>query len=74
MNTLPRLPCYLNGDFTELPDAKISVMDRIILDQLHRSFQLTWAAVQVCSGGAYAAMASQRFQNMDGSAFVGQVC
>jgi D-alanine transaminase len=28
MNTLPRLPCYLNGDFTELPDAKISVMDR----------------------------------------------
>ena len=28
MNTLPRLPCYLNGEFTELPDAKISVMDR----------------------------------------------
>jgi D-alanine transaminase len=28
MNSLPRLPCYLNGDFTELPDAKISVMDR----------------------------------------------
>lgn len=22
------LPCYLNGEFTELPDAKISVMDR----------------------------------------------
>ena len=28
MHTLPRLPCYLNGDYTELPDAKISVMDR----------------------------------------------
>jgi D-alanine transaminase len=28
MNTLPSLPCYLNGDFTELPNAKISVMDR----------------------------------------------
>jgi D-alanine transaminase len=28
MNTLPHLPCYLNGDFTDLPDAKISVMDR----------------------------------------------
>ena len=28
MNTLPSLPCYLNGEFTELPDAKISVMDR----------------------------------------------
>ncbi len=28
MNTLPPLPCYLNGEFTELPDAKISVMDR----------------------------------------------
>jgi len=25
---LPPLPCYLNGDFTLLPDAKISVMDR----------------------------------------------
>lgn len=28
MHTLPRLPAYLNGDYTELPDAKISVMDR----------------------------------------------
>ncbi|OGB30831.1 MAG: D-amino acid aminotransferase [Burkholderiales bacterium RIFCSPLOWO2_12_FULL_61_40] len=28
MHTLPRLPCYLNGHYTELPDAKISVMDR----------------------------------------------
>src|SRR6185369_8395124 len=25
---LPDLPCYLNGEFTRLPDAKISVMDR----------------------------------------------
>ncbi len=25
---LPRLPCYLNGEFTALQDAKISVMDR----------------------------------------------
>ena len=28
MNSLPDLPCYLNGAFTLLPDAKISVMDR----------------------------------------------
>jgi D-alanine transaminase len=28
MTTLPPLPCYLNGDFTLLPDAKVSVMDR----------------------------------------------
>ncbi len=28
MNNLPPLPCYLNGEFTLLPDAKISVMDR----------------------------------------------
>ena len=28
MNQLPALPCYLNGEFTRLPDAKISVMDR----------------------------------------------
>jgi D-alanine transaminase len=28
MNTLPALPCYLNGEYTVLPDAKISVMDR----------------------------------------------
>ncbi len=28
MNLLPPLPCYLNGEFTRLPDAKISVMDR----------------------------------------------
>jgi D-alanine transaminase len=28
MNALPPLPCYLNGDYTLLPDAKISVMDR----------------------------------------------
>ncbi len=28
MNSLPALPCYLNGAFTPLPEAKISVMDR----------------------------------------------
>lgn len=28
MSGLPPLPCYLNGEFTELPNAKISVMDR----------------------------------------------
>ena len=28
MHNLPPLPCYLNGAFTLLPDAKISVMDR----------------------------------------------
>ena len=28
MNTLPSVPCYLNGEFTDLPNAKISVMDR----------------------------------------------
>ena len=28
MYNLPSLPCYLNGEFTFLPDAKISVMDR----------------------------------------------
>jgi D-alanine transaminase len=28
MNNLLALPCYLNGEFTELPNAKISVMDR----------------------------------------------
>src|SRR5512133_2543709 len=28
MNTLPPLPCYLNGEFTILPHARISVMDR----------------------------------------------
>ena len=28
MHILPSLPCYLNGAFTLLPDAKISVMDR----------------------------------------------
>lgn len=28
MPQLPPLPCYLNGEFTLLPDAKISVMDR----------------------------------------------
>ena len=27
-HTLPPLPCYLNGEYTLLPDAKISVMDR----------------------------------------------
>ncbi|MEK9952132.1 MAG: D-amino acid aminotransferase [Curvibacter sp.] len=26
--TLPPLPCYLNGDYTVLPEAKVSVMDR----------------------------------------------
>ena len=25
---LPALPCYLNGEFTSLPEAKVSVMDR----------------------------------------------
>ena len=28
MTHLPALPCYLNGDYTVLPNAKISVMDR----------------------------------------------
>jgi len=28
MNELPSLPCYLNGEFPALQDAKISVMDR----------------------------------------------
>lgn len=28
MNPLPSLPCYLNGEYTTLPNAKISVMDR----------------------------------------------
>ena len=28
MIILPSLPCYLNGEFTELPNAKVSVMDR----------------------------------------------
>jgi D-alanine transaminase len=28
MNTLDPLPCYLNGEFTTLPNARISVMDR----------------------------------------------
>lgn len=28
MTDLPELPCYLNGEFTTLPNAKISVMDR----------------------------------------------
>jgi len=28
MTTLPDLPCFLNGEFTTLPHAKISVMDR----------------------------------------------
>ena len=28
MPDLPALPCYLNGEFTTLPNAKISVMDR----------------------------------------------
>jgi len=27
-STLPDLPCYLNGEFTTLPNAKVSVMDR----------------------------------------------
>lgn len=27
-HTLPELPCYLNGEFTTLPHAKVSVMDR----------------------------------------------
>ncbi|MBK9235307.1 MAG: D-amino acid aminotransferase [Rhodoferax sp.] len=28
MTTLPKLPCFLNGDYTDLANAKISVMDR----------------------------------------------
>ena len=28
MTTLPRTPCYLNGDYTVLAEAKVSVMDR----------------------------------------------
>jgi D-alanine transaminase len=28
MTFLPPLPCYLNGEFTPLANAKISVMDR----------------------------------------------
>jgi D-alanine transaminase len=28
MNQLPSLPCYLNGEYTTLPHAKVSVMDR----------------------------------------------
>ena len=28
MNKLPSLPCYLNGEYTVLPEAKVSVMDR----------------------------------------------
>jgi len=28
MHHLPRLPCFLNGDYTVLPEAKVSVMDR----------------------------------------------
>ncbi len=28
MHNLPRLPCFLNGDYTVLPEAKVSVMDR----------------------------------------------
>ena len=28
MNTLPATPCFLNGDYTPLRDAKVSVMDR----------------------------------------------
>lgn len=27
-NALPDLPCYLNGEFTTLPNAKVSVLDR----------------------------------------------
>src|SRR5438552_18148162 len=27
-DVLPDLPCYLNGEFTTLPNAKVSVMDR----------------------------------------------
>src|SRR5438105_1205905 len=27
-DALPDLPCYLNGEFTTLPHAKVSVMDR----------------------------------------------
>ena len=28
MTTLPELPCFLNGEYTTLPNARISVMDR----------------------------------------------
>ena len=44
------------------------------LYQLNRGLQLTWAAVEIGSGSADAAVTSQRFQNMDGCAFVGKVC
>ena len=43
-------------------------------NQLNSCLQLAWAAVKVGSGGADAAVASQRFQNVDGSAFVCQCC
>jgi hypothetical protein len=43
------------------------------LDQFHCCFQLTWAAIQVRSSGTDAAMTSKRFQNVDGSAFVGKI-
>ena len=28
MSTLPTYPCYLNGDFTPLAEARVSVLDR----------------------------------------------
>ena len=43
-------------------------------NQFHSCFKLTRAAIQICSGSAYAAMTGKRFQYMDGSAFVGKVC
>ena len=51
-----------------------SMLGQLALDKLHCSPQLAWAAVQVCSSSADAAMTSQRFQTVDGCALVGQVC
>lgn len=40
MNDLPALPCYLNGEFSTLRDAKVSVMDRgfIFGDGIYEAF------------------------------------
>jgi len=44
---------------------------RWILNELYGSPQLRRAAVQVGGGCTYAAVASKRFQNMDGCTLVG---
>jgi hypothetical protein len=46
-----------------MPPKPVDTFDSA-LDQLHCSLQLAWAAVQVGSGGADAAMTSQRFQKL----------